>query len=441
MVYDIVVGRDDSDRKRYGTDGTILLGKHYVTMGQTTSLSNPIYLDVIRSHIVFVCGKRGSGKSYSMGVIAEGMTTLPETMRKNISVVILDTMGIYWTMKYANHKDEKLLREWGLRGDALDVQIYTPAKYHSMFKEKDIPTDFPFSIRPSELDPEDWFLTFEISPHEPVGALIERTVLELKEGWKDYSIQDMIDYIRNDRRSTKEVRDAAENRFFEADAWGVFSKEGTPIDDLVKGGNVTIIDVSCYATMANGWKIKAMVIGLVSKKLFNQRMEVRRGEEREDIHQAMHYFGDQGKDTGDRAPLVWLIIDEAHEFLPIEGQTAATDALVTILREGRQPGISLVLATQQPGKIHTDVMTQADVIIGHRITARIDIDALGQLMQSYMREGLDKFLNELPRVAGAAVILDDSNERIYPMRVRPRATWHGGESPAALKKQKKRVEL
>jgi hypothetical protein len=193
--------------------------------------------------------------------------------------------------------------------------------------------------------------------------------------------------------------------------------------------------------MANGWKIKAMVIGLVSKKIFNQRMEVRRGEEREDIHQAMHYFGDQGKETGERAPLVWLIIDEAHEFLPAEGATAATDALVTILREGRQPGISLVLATQQPGKIHTDVMTQADVIIGHRITAKIDIDALGQLMQSYMREGLDKFLNELPRVAGAAVILDDSNERIYPMRVRPRSTWHGGETPAALKKQKKMVEL
>ena len=48
-------------------------------------------------------------------------------------------------------------------------------------------------------------------------------------------------------------------------------------------------------------------------------------------------------------PLIWLFIDEAHEFLVKEGKTAASDALIQILREGRQPGISLVMATQQPG--------------------------------------------------------------------------------------------
>jgi hypothetical protein len=32
------------------------------------------------------------------------------------------------------------------------VQIYTPEGYFKEFKEKGIPTDFPFSIKPSELD-------------------------------------------------------------------------------------------------------------------------------------------------------------------------------------------------------------------------------------------------------------------------------------------------
>ena len=132
-------------------------------------------------------------------------------------------------------------------------------------------------------------------------------------------------------------------------------------------------------------------------------------------------------------PLVWLVIDEAHEFLPREGRTAASQALITILREGRQPGISCIFATQQPGKIHTDVMTQSDIVISHRITANYDIQALGMLMQSYMRQGLDKELNNLPRVKGTAIILDDTNERMYPMRIRPRFTWHGGEAPTAIK--------
>jgi hypothetical protein len=160
-------------------------------------------------------------------------------------------------------------------------------------------------------------------------------------------------------------------------------------------------------------------------------------EEFKSIKGSEHYSLDSGEKEKQQDPLVWLVIDEAHEFLPKEGKTVSTDALLTILREGRQPGISLILATQQPGKIHTDVMTQADTVISHRLTAKIDVEALGMLMQSYMREGLDKQLNYLPAIKGSAVIFDDVNERLYPMRIRPRFTWHGGESPSALKEKKK----
>ncbi|MEW5897376.1 MAG: hypothetical protein AB1668_06795, partial [Nanoarchaeota archaeon] len=131
-----------------------------------------------------------------------------------------------------------------------------------------------------------------------------------------------------------------------------------------------------------------------------------------------------------------FIVHNCHELLPKEGKTAASQALITILREGRQPGISLILASQQPGKIHTDVMTQADTVIAHRLTARIDVDALAQLTQSYMRQGLEEELDHLPRVKGAAVIFDDANERIFPVQMRPRFTWHGGGSPTALVEKK-----
>ena len=41
-MYEIVIGRSEKDREKYGLRGTIMLGKHYVKMGQTTSLSNPV---------------------------------------------------------------------------------------------------------------------------------------------------------------------------------------------------------------------------------------------------------------------------------------------------------------------------------------------------------------------------------------------------------------
>src|SRR3989344_1048915 len=62
MPYDILIGRDPEDKKKFGDRGKILIGKGFVKMGNYNSLSNPIYLDVARTHVILVAGKRGSGK-------------------------------------------------------------------------------------------------------------------------------------------------------------------------------------------------------------------------------------------------------------------------------------------------------------------------------------------------------------------------------------------
>ena len=171
-MYEIFIGRGDAEKEKYGTQGSIFLGKHYVKMGQTVSLSNKVYLDVSKSHVVFIVGKRGSGKSYSMGVIAEGIYDLPDEIRKNLAVVMLDTMGIYWTMKYPNNKEKGLLDEWELESKGINVQIFTPVGFYEEYKEKGIPTDFPFSIRTSEISAEEWCMIFDVLVTEPIGILI-----------------------------------------------------------------------------------------------------------------------------------------------------------------------------------------------------------------------------------------------------------------------------
>jgi hypothetical protein len=91
------------------------------------------------------------------------------------------------------------------------------------------------------------------------------------------------------------------------------------------------------------------------------------------------------------------------------------------------------MATQQPGKLHHDALTQADIVISHRVTAKPDIDALNEIMQTYLLESIRQHMDELPALKGSAILLDDNSERIYSMRVRPRFTWHGGEAPTAVK--------
>ena len=376
-----------------------------------------------------------------MGVIAEGMADLAPAIKHNLSIVMLDTMGIYWTMKYPNIKEKELLEGWNMQPKGLDVIIYCPAGFFKKMKDEGIPVDRPFSIRPSELLGSDWNTTFGIAQESAAGVLVEQTIHTLKEREEEqgitYTIADIIRNIEEYKDTDSITKAFAKNHFSAAQNWGIFDAEGTPIKELAEPGQVTIIDLSAYSSAEHGWEIKALVTGIVAQKLFLQRMQSRKDEEFKQLYRDVNFLAVDESAVQQEDPLVWLVIDEAHEFLPNQGKTLASDPLITILREGRQPGISLILASQQPGKIHTDVMTQADIVISHRITAKIDTDALGLLMQSYLRVGLDKVLDGLPRTSGAALIIDDNNERMFPLQIRPRFTWHGGESPVAIKQEKK----
>jgi hypothetical protein len=81
-------------------------------------------------------------------------------------------------------------------------------------------------------------------------------------------------------------------------------------------------------------------------------------------------------------------------------------------------------------------MTQSDIVISHRVTSQPDIDALNYIMQSYLSQGIAGYMNDLPSMKGSAIVLDDNSERIYPIKIRPRFTWHGGEAPTAVSYKK-----
>jgi len=436
MPYDITVGRNKEDKAELGDRGLLLLGKGYVKMGQYTSLSNKIFMDVAKSHVILVAGKRGSGKSYTLGVMAEEISNLPKDVSQNIGTLMFDTMGIYWTMKYANEKDRELLRDWGLQGKNLPVKVFVPFGHYDDYVKKGIPVDESFALDAMEMNPEDWILMFGLDMIHPVSVLMQKALNTLIEKGEKFVIADIIKQIESDHRSSQENKIAVAGLFEAADTWGVFAKkeqEPTPIEKIITGGVTSVLDLSIYNSVG-AFNVRALVISLVSRKLFNQRMDARKSEEIKAISKGFELASKEEKKD---YPLVWLFIDEAHEFLPLHGKTVATDALVQLLREGRQPGISCILATQQPGKIHTDVMTQSDIVLAHRVTSKPDVDALNHIMQSYLLNTIKQQMDNLPSLKGSCIVLDDNSERIYPMRMRPRFTWHGGEAPTAVKREKK----
>ena len=90
MAYDIIIGRDKEDKKKFGNKGTIFIGKGYVQMGQYTSLSNRIFLDIVRSHVILIAGKRGCLAEDALVFTDKGYKTIKEFNQKEDKVLSFD---------------------------------------------------------------------------------------------------------------------------------------------------------------------------------------------------------------------------------------------------------------------------------------------------------------------------------------------------------------
>ncbi|MEM7820053.1 MAG: ATP-binding protein [Candidatus Aenigmatarchaeota archaeon] len=415
-VEEIVVGREPDDLAKYGKRGCMFIGKHIVGTGFEAHLTNPVLMDASRPHCVLIVGKRGSGKSYTGAVIAEEIMNLPDDIKNNISVVMIDTMGIFWSMKNPNEPGLLMLAEWELKPKGFGVRNIVPIGLTATYDKMGIAYDGTFSIKPSALTAGDWCLTFGINMFDPLGILIERTIHKM--AGTDYSIADIVRTIESDQLVEPKERMALANRFLAAEGWGIFSEKATPITEFMQPGVVTVLDVSLQ-----DWSVRNLMIGILAREIYEARVAARREEETALI----------SGEVKARVPLTWLIMDEAHNFVPAAGETAATHDLLGLVTMGRQPGISTVFITQQPAKLHETVITQADLVIAHRLTAKPDLDALGAVMQTYALEDIRKMITDLPKSKGSAVILDDNSERIFNIQVRPRQSWHAGGTPIAIK--------
>ncbi len=425
MVEKIVIGKDRKDLEKYGEKGTAFIGKHTVGKGEDSHLTNPVLVDVTRPHVMLVCGKRGSGKSYSAGVMAEEIHHLEEEIKENLCVLMIDTMGIYWSMKVPNDNEMEKLKDWGLRPEALDAMLFVPKPAMDKYKEVGVEVNSSFSLTTGDMTAGDWVSTFGFSMIDDKGITITNVMKRIRSSRKKFSIDDIIAELEKDEETGEEVKKAVKSRFLAAKDWGLFEEEGTKIEDILKAGRITILDVSHYMRMSESWSIRGMVIALLSRKIFQRRLEARKAEE-------------YGKMTGGEKkiiPMIWMMIDEAHQFMPNEGSTVATDPLLTIIKEGREPGISMLMITQRPEKLHPDALSQSDIVLSHRLTSKADLSALRSIMQTYMMEDIKEYINSLPKEKGAAIIMDDNSERIFPMQVRPRFSWHAGGSPIIIKEK------
>ena len=428
----VFIGRKASIYKRYGFEGALQIGK----VQEKEFDGQRVFLDSLNPHVVFVCGARGSGKSYVIGVIAEELAE----KNRNVGIIVVDPIGVFWSMRFPN-KDEKeieKLKENGLAPKGLNnLKVFIPEGMKAQVPKSTY--DAGFAIQPSLLTGEDWALTFGVDRFSVSGLLLDKVLKKVEQGYKkietnekvrgkgkNYALEDLIECLETDFELNSKDKGykqdsirAISSRFEAAKSWGIFHERGTPLGELSREGQLTILDTSFLED-----NVTALVIGILARRLLAARKISTRKE-------AANKFKSLDMDEllELEIPPTWLFIDEAHTLIPSGNEvTAATAGLIEYVKQGRRPGLSLVFATQQPSAINTKVLSQLDVIMSHKLIFDDDIKAVFKRTPTIMprRYRNPNFIKTLP--VGVAVTGDRREEtsRAFVMAIRPRKSQHEG---------------
>ena len=389
------------------------------------------YLDIVSPHCILVVGKRGTGKSYTLGVIAEGFAKLKKEYRDRVSLVLVDTMSVFHSLKKRNTNDSEIERmgDFGIGPENFekDVRVLVPKAAIDAAEStgRDIFYDEELLIQLSDVEIHEWLEFFDFEITDEVGVLLSKVITELK-GDGDYSFKDIYDEI-GCIGMKKEVKEALKNQFKMIEDLELFSKKGMD-GSIAQGGKITVLDIS-YLGRLGKYQLRNLILSIFARKQLADRTLSTTIEMQS---QADLIDGDPSKDIAEDYPLIYMLIDEAHLFLPKGDETLATSSLIDWIKLGRHPGLSLILATQEPSALHDSAIRQSDMIIAHNLTARDDVAALGKAKQSYMKDGLDELVAQMEHKRGLAIVFDDKTRKMQLCRVRPRHTLHTGIDASAI---------
>jgi hypothetical protein len=417
-----------------------------------------VWFDTKGAHVIYIIGKRRGGKSFTLGTLAEGLCS--ETFHiGNIkqAVLILDTLNIFWTMENETTDTEQLkeLDKWGLKPEPMkNIVCYYPRG----LKKPYTPSHYrEFALKPADLEGSDWAALFGVDPIlDPMGQLL--TELHEKvaiEGYKaagsqvkpnpNYSVSDLLLCLNKDReiqRFAPQTIEAVRRYLKAVERSPFFSSTGTDVRDIFKKGQVTVLLLRDLDQ-----QIRGLIIGLLIKKIMKLRGETVECEKRLAIKKKASQPSEKSQSTDDEIdtlqklienglPRGWVLIDEAHNYIPQTGIIGSKEPLKKYVNEGRNIGLSIAVTTQQPSGLDSAIRRNADILVIHSITMSADLEATESMLNASVPKAVaiartkveshvfENMVRELK--IGYAIISSVNANRVFLVKVRPRVTAHGG---------------
>lgn len=427
----------DTKSKSFFVGGRSSLGHKSVFLGKVIEsgkaaniLDYNVFADISFPHVIGIFGSRGSGKSFDLGVFVEGIF-LPNTQKESAvsdAAIVFDIQDQFWTLGFEPSddvtEDEEHVEElhrWGLvRRLIPNINIWVPKG-----SDTQIPNAKDFCLSSSQLTDADWLAILELEQFSPMGQALLTLLSDIgSQPPNDLASNCVVGpQLKDYQQGTIE---GLRWRLQSLDKAEIISDAGLNVDDLLKPNSLSIV------LMRNLQEaIRGLVVGVIAR-LSADRM----GRIQQERKVALRTKTPVTTEI-DITNRLWMILDEAHVLVPSDSRTAASSPLIDYVKRGRDAGLSLVFATQQPSAVSSRLMSQVDLTITHKLGFDADLSAAVARMptRTSVEYSVDSVkapsLTDVVRSLrpGEAIVADSASSRAFLAKIRPRLTAHGGATP------------
>jgi len=395
-------------------------------------LNVPVLLDPngLRRHLAIIA-QTGAGKSYLAGKFFESLLQLGGT------ILVFDPNSDYVQIRKNAGQEERPYHSAERTSFADDVLIYRiPGIQGRRFVDELIGDVRPFTVRFADLSHDEIADLAGISER----ASNQRRAIELacerlqREG-VDYRPDELIATLKElaagdngnnvreeaqKQEGAQELLGSEERRAARKAAqyledlrrFSIWDYQDIRIQELLQPQRLTVLDLAGADKVVAAYAAERMLQDIWKRAI-----------------------------TGQLHHPVFILLEEAHNLIPANGQTRASRIINTIAAEGRKFRVFLTLITQRPSKISPDTLSQCGSQIVMQLTNPDDQRAVQKASEAISAELLD----DLPGLnKGEAIVLGLLTRIPVMVRITERASAEGGSDidiVDALKRARQDVQV
>lgn len=399
--YDIMIGKT-SDSDQYGI------------LGESINGHRKIAIDLSETNTISLFGVQGGGKSYTIGTVTE--MTLKQFPKVNLLPAPMASVIFHYSesMDYApeftsmiNSNDEagqlkKLKEVYGAEpGKIEDVIMLCPIdKVEERQEEYPSIEIHPIAFHSTDLNVQDWMFLLKAVGNE--STYINQLRAIMRANRRNLNLADLKKSVDTSPLLSTSQKALAQQRLAFAEE---YIKDDCKLGTLLRPGRLIIVDLRDEFID----KDDALGLFVIMLNIFAGVKE----------YQGLRFNK-------------FIVFDEAHKYMDNKDLTST---IVTAIREMRHKGVSMMIASQDPMSLPTEIIELSSIMLMHKFNSPQWVKHVQKSIIQLQTLSSSDMASLVPGEAYLwATKSTDKGVTNRPMKIstRPRVTKHGGDTIKAI---------